>query len=281
MKTLGGKVAIVTGASMGIGAAIAEELAREGVRVALVARGREALEAQAAKIGAAASPYPCDMSDPEAIEAMVGDVERDLGSIAILVNNVGAGTFKPLQQIDHREIAMTIDLPFGAALHASRAVLPAMIRRREGHIVNLTSPSGYFPLPFMVPYTATRHAMVGLSTSLREEVGRYGVGVSIVCPSEVNTGYFERNDADMGWYPRMSSWFPVLEPEVVARRTVRAIRRNQREAIFPWQLALVTWLHRRFPVIGVGLLKALGLFRPRYAPPTFQQSLTANEHHHG
>lgn len=90
----------------------------------------------------------------------------------------------------------------------------------------MTSPSGYFPLPFMVPYTATRHAIVGLSTSLREEVGRYGIGVSLVCPSEVDTGYFERNDADMGWYPRMSSWFPVLEPEAVARRTVQAIRRN-------------------------------------------------------
>jgi short-subunit dehydrogenase len=268
MRTVEGKVAIVTGASMGIGAAIAEELAREGARVALVARGREALEDQAAKIGAAARSYPCDMSDPEAIRAMVANVERDLGPVSILVNNVGAGTFKPLQQIEQREISMTIDLPLGAAMHASRAVLPTMIRRREGHIVNLTSPSGYFPLPFMVPYTATRHAIVGLSTSLREEVGRYGIGVSLLCPSEVNTGYFERNDADMGWYPRMSSWFPVLEPETVARRAVQAIRTNRREVIFPWQLALVTWLYRRFPVIGLGLIKALGLFRPRLIPPT-------------
>lgn len=268
MRTLEGRVAIVTGASMGIGAAIAEELAREGARVALVARGRDALEARAASIGGSARPYPCDMSDPAAVEAMVAEVERDLGPVAILVNNVGAGTFKPLQLIEQREISTTIDLPLGAALHASRAVLPGMIHRREGHIVNLTSPAGYFPLPFMVPYTATRHAVVGLSSSLREEVGRYGIGVSLVCPSEVDTGYFERNDADMGWYPRMSSWFPVLAPETVARRTVRAIRRNQREAIFPWQLALVTWFHRRFPVVGLGLLKALGLFRPRLTPPT-------------
>ena len=78
-------------------------------------------------------------------------------------------------------------------------------------------------------------AMVGFSNSLGEEVGRYGIGVSLVCPSEVNTDYFERNDADMGWYPRMSQWFPVLEPEDVARRTVRAIRTNRREAIFPWE----------------------------------------------
>ena len=268
MRTLEGKVAIVTGASMGIGAAISEELAREGAWVALVARGRDALEAEAAEIGSSARSYPYDMSDPAAIEAMVAEVERDLGPVAILVNNVGAGTFKPLQQIEQREISMTIDLPFGAALHASRAVLPTMIRRREGHIVNMTSPSGYFPLPFMVPYTATRHAIVGLSTSLREEVGRYGIGVSLVCPSEVNTGYFERNDADMGWYPRMSTWFPVLQPEVVARRTVRAIRKNQGEAIFPWQLALVTWLHRRFPVIGLGLLRRLGLFGRRITPPS-------------
>jgi NAD(P)-dependent dehydrogenase (short-subunit alcohol dehydrogenase family) len=84
---------------MGIGAAIAEELAGEGARVALVARGRDALDAEAAKIGASARSYPCDMSDPGAIAAMVADVERDLGPVDILINNVGAGTFKPLHQI--------------------------------------------------------------------------------------------------------------------------------------------------------------------------------------
>ncbi|MDF2898570.1 MAG: family NAD(P)-dependent oxidoreductase [Rhodococcus erythropolis] len=253
---------------MGIGAAIAEALARQGARVALVARGRVALNDKVAQIGQRAHAYPCDMRDPEAITAMVASVERDLGPVSILVNNVGAGTFKPLQQIDAREISTTIDLPLGAALHATRAVLPAMIRRGEGHIVNLTSPAGYFPLPYMIPYTTTRHAIVALSASLREEVGRYGIGVSLVCPSEVDTGYFERNDADMGWYPRMSSWFPVLKPEEVARRTAYAILRNRREVIFPWQLALITWLYKRFPVIGLGLLKAAGLFRPHLTPPT-------------
>lgn len=268
MRTLQNKVAIVTGASLGIGAAIAEELARAGAHVALVARGPQALDEQVARIGERAHAYPCDMSDPDAVATMVADVEHDLGPIAILVNNVGTGTFKPLQQIEPREISMTLSLPLGAALHASRAVLPGMIARREGHIVNLTSPAGYFPLPFMAPYTATRHAIVGLSHSLREEVGRYGIGVSLICPSEVNTGYFERNDADMGWYPRMSRWFPVLEPSEVAERAVWAIRKNRRELTFPWQLTVVTLLYQRFPVFGLGLLKSLGLFRPRLTPPS-------------
>lgn len=96
MRTHEGNVAIITGASMGIDAAIAEELAREGARVALVARGRDALDAEAAKIGPSARSYPCDMSDPEAIAAMVADVERDLGPVDILINNVGAGTFSLL-----------------------------------------------------------------------------------------------------------------------------------------------------------------------------------------
>lgn len=265
MKRLHGKVALVTGGSMGIGAATAHALADAGATVAIVARGHDKLNDTAAYIGDAAHAFPCDLTDPTAIAAMVRTVTDTLGPPDVLINNVGAGTFKPLQQIDPDDVVHAVRLPFEAALVTTRCVVPSMLARKQGHIVNITSPAGYFPLPYMVPYTASRHAMVGLSLSLRDELAHAGIGVSLMCPAEVDTGYFTRNDADMAWYPRMSRFFPTLHPEDVGVRVVDAIRKNKREDIFPLRLRLMIGAHRRAPVASLAIVKALGLYRPRHA----------------
>lgn len=265
MRNLNDKVALVTGGSMGIGAAIARELARAGCRVALNARGRPGLEAVRDEIraqGGVAEVFPCDASDAEAVARMVDEVEASLGPIAILVNNAGAGTFKPLTQMTRNEAMLTVQLPFGAAIAACHAVAPGMVARGEGHIVNLTSPAGYMPFPNMVPYTASRTAMVGLSLALREELESEGIGVSLVCPPKVNTGYFERNDADFSWYPRLATWFPVFEPEQVAPEVLRAIKDNRRQHIFPWTLRWALRLFAIAPYWNLVMLKTLGVFRP-------------------
>ena len=152
-----------------------------------------------------------------------------------------------------------------------------MRARGVGHIVNLTSPAGIFPLPLMVPYTSARHAMVGLSESLYEELRGTGVGVSLVCPAQVNTGYFECNDADMGWYPKISSLFPVSEPEQVARRVVTAIRKNQREVVFPALLWAAVATFRKMPRLSILLFRCLGLWGPSdrlTAAPTKTSTIT-------
>lgn len=114
----------------------------------------------------------------------------------------------------------------------------------------------------MVPYPTARHAMVGLSHALREELRGTGVGVSLICPIQVNTGYFTRNYADMGWYPRISLLFPVLEPERVAREVVKAIRLDRREVVFPWLLWTFVAVFRMALRHSIGLLRLLGLWRP-------------------
>lgn len=231
MRDLNAKVAVVTGASMGIGEAVAKSLAEAGCHVALLARGREQLERVAGEIaakGGRAASYTCDMSSPAAIYATLDRIAVDLGPIDILINNVGAGTFKPLELMTREEVAVALATPFQAAMIACHAVVPGMKARRSGHIVNLTSPAGYFPLPNMVPYTACRFAMRGLSLALREELEPFGVGVSLVCPPKVDTGYFERNNADFSWYPRISSMFPTLSAPGGRRR---GATRHRRE---PW-----------------------------------------------
>ena len=265
MKNISGWNAVVTGASSGIGKAIAEALANAGCQVALLARPSERLEQAAETIRQSdgkAQAFGCDLSHTDQLLATLPNIEASFGPIDILVNNVGSGTFKPMHHMSAEEATAPVELPFKAAIAACQALAPKMRARKRGHIVNLTSPAGYFPLPYMVPYTAARYAMVGMSLSLYEELVREGVGVSLICPAQVNTGYFEREDADLDWYPRISKMFPVLEPQDVADKVILAIRKNKRELIFPFVLWPSIRGFQKAPGLSLALLKALGLWYP-------------------
>ena len=265
MKDLKDKVAVVTGASLGIGRAIAISLAREGCTLALIARGKDGLDKVAKEIrddGGKALVFPCDVSDLKRLAETIKAIEIQLARIDILVNNAGLGTFKPLNLTSFEEAVQPVMLPFGSAMVASHAVVKGMIARKSGHIINLTSPAGYFPLPNMIPYTAARYAMVGMSLSLREELESKRIGVSLLCPGHVNTGYFDRNDASMDWYPRIAKIFPTIEPEVVGAKAVYAIKKNKREVIFPFILWFIVRYFQTYPASSLWFLKITGLFRP-------------------
>ena len=265
MKELHGRVAVITGASQGIGRAVAFALAREGCVVVLLARNRQALNAVAAEIkrrGGSAAVEVCDASKPEGVAKAIGRVEDKTGRIDILVNNAGVGTFKPIQLTTLKDALAPVQVPFGAAVAASWAVVPGMLSRGLGHIVNLTSPAGYFAFANSSAYSAARYAMVGLSLTLQEELAPKGVGVSLVCPGAVNTGYFDTNDANLDAFPRIEKVIPRLSPEEVADRVVRAIRENQREVIFPWILWFLTRFYQTLPRFTYYFLKFTGLMRP-------------------
>lgn len=270
MRIIQGKVAAVTGASQGIGRAISLELAREGATVALMARNKEKLEAVRVTIeseGGRAFVYPVDATDYRALRRTLDQILTDQGGIDILINNAGVGTFKPLEQMSEQEAEAPVALPFGASVVASHHVIPYMLKKGQGHIVNLTSPAGYFPFPYMVPYTAGRFAITGLSYGLHEEFKRRGIGVTLLCPAQVDTGYFQSNDADMGWYPRLARVFPVLQPEAVARKAIKAIKKNRKELIFPFILWFSVKFYTTLPGFTFGLLRLLGLLRPVNNPP--------------
>lgn len=265
MKDLNGKVAVVTGASQGIGRDIALHLAKEGCIVAVLARTQSKLDEVVAQIEAAggrASAHACDLSDAQKIPPVLTQIEERYGAIDILINNAGVGTFKPLEQMTAAEALAPVQLPFAAAIVAIHHVVPGMLKRGRGHIVNLTSPAGYFSLPYMLPYAAGRFAMSGLSFALYEEVAHRGIGVTLLCPAQVDTGYFDRNDADMGWYPRIQKLLPILKPERVGRETVRVIRKNKREHIFPFLLWFFVKFYMRMPRFTTAFLKLIGLWQP-------------------
>ena len=261
-----GRVAVVTGASEGIGRAVATRLAADGCRVALLARRSELLEQLATEIagqGGEARAFPCDLSDSSAVPATFAQIVQTLGPVDILINNAGTGTFSPFTATSPEAVRAPFDVPVLCALTASREVAQSMTERGTGSIVTILSPAAYFPLPFMVPYTASRWALLGFSRALREELGPRGVHVGTICPGAVETAYTDNNAADMDWFPRIARVFPTSQPEDVAAQVSRSVRTGRREIIFPGVLRLFATCYRLFPDTVLWLLKTTRLFQPR------------------
>ncbi len=262
MKTIRDRVAVVTGGSEGIGRGIAKALAAAGAKVAIVARSKDKLEACASSLEGEVKGFAGDLTDAADVRRLMADIVAHWGRIDILVNNVGGGTFKPLDQQTAAEADLPVGIPLTAAIAACHSVVPGMVQRGCGHIVTLTSPAGFVPFPYMMPYVATRHAMVGLAGALHEELRPQGIGSTLFCPGQVDTGYFERNDADMGWYPRISQVFRTLQPDEVGQQVLRAIQRDRREVIYPWTLSWFLHCYRKAPRLSIAFLKLCGVWRP-------------------
>ena len=182
---LAGRVAIVTGASAGIGEATARALAAAGMRVAVCARRRERLDRLAAGIlsaGGEVAVYGLDVTDAGAVRAMVDDVASRWGRIDVLVNNAGRGLSATVEDTKPDEFRALLELNVMAAFTATQAVLPWMRRQGRGHIVNVSSIVGRRGVPYRGAYSATKFALGGLSESLRVELAGTGISVSLVYP---------------------------------------------------------------------------------------------------
>ena len=188
--TLAGRHAIVTGASRGIGAAAAAELARRGARVTLIGRDLATLEARSAELGAAGAEtfaVACDLADASAVPSATAQAAARFGPAEILVNNAGqgaAGSFMDTSpEVWERMLAVNLLGP----VHCIRAVLPAMLEAGRGRIVNVASMAGLKGYGRVAAYAASKHALVGLTRSLAIEVRKRGITVNAVCPGYTET----------------------------------------------------------------------------------------------
>jgi len=188
---LQGQVAMITGAGGGIGAAIAQRLARMGALTFLCGRRRDALESTAAailKAGGRPEVAACDVTNLSSVEGVVALVERKAGRLDILVNNAGVGSFSgPLHQMppDSWEAVMNTNLR--GVYYSIRSFAPMMVRARSGHIVNISSLAGKNALPNGAAYAASKWGLNGLSYSVAEELRGHNIRVSVVCPGSVHT----------------------------------------------------------------------------------------------
>jgi NADP-dependent 3-hydroxy acid dehydrogenase YdfG len=216
MESLRGQVAIVTGASRGLGRHIALQLARKGVRVAVTARSESDLQRVAAECGNDAMAVVLDVTRWDSVERGVAAVRERLGAIDILVNNAGVGWYKPLDQWSIAEIDLTIDVNLRGTMYMTKSVLPEMQSRRRGQIVNVASDLARRTIPNMAPYVASKFGVLGFSGALLREVKGNGVKVMTVTPGILDTFF---NGGTEG--SKEESW--SLRPEFLAQTIVQML----------------------------------------------------------
>lgn len=221
--------ALVTGGSRGIGPHIASALLGRGARVTLAARSGEDLERTRATLDSErVAIAAADATEAAGREAMVSAAERAFGHIDVLINN--AGREQVLEFVHHTEedIQSIVRLNLESTLLLTRLILPEMVKRRRGHVVNISSVAGKAAVPWNSVYTATKHALVGFSFSLRAELGGTGVGVSVVCPGYVLEAGMFAEQRVVNEPPRSGTG---TTPGKVGEAVVRAIERNQPEVV--------------------------------------------------
>ncbi|NIZ91257.1 SDR family NAD(P)-dependent oxidoreductase [Kineococcus rubinsiae] len=217
-EVVGGRTALVTGAGNGLGRAIALALAGHGARVVLVGRSEAPLGETAAMIGPTARVATCDVSDPASVEALAVHLAGE--SISILVNNAGiAGPVADLTAVQPHEWDEVFAVNVRGTYLVCRAFLPPMLQRGSGDVVNIASVSGKRPLPGRTPYTASKMAVLGLTTTLAHEVGPGGVMVNSVSPGPVAGPRMDRNFAREA--ERTGTSPAQAEEEFVSRAALR------------------------------------------------------------
>jgi NAD(P)-dependent dehydrogenase (short-subunit alcohol dehydrogenase family) len=221
-RSLTGKVAVITGGGRGIGKALAEALAREGVRVAIGDLDRVAAERAAAEIGGLG--LALDVTDLAGFTAFLDQVEVRLGPIDILVNNAGIMPITPLEQESAASVARQLEINVRAVIHGTQEAMRRMRPRGTGHIVNIASLAGKGGYPGLATYSATKHAVVGLCEAVRFELKGSGVEVSCVMPGIVNT------ELTAGMH---EARVKNLEPAQVAAEVVAAIKVPRFEVYVP------------------------------------------------
>ncbi len=244
----------MTGASRGIGAATAKALAAKGAHVLLLARSKAELDALVTEIaseGGKATAYPVDLSDPQQIQACFTELMANHGRIDILINNAGLGRWLFTEETPGEEAEMMLKLPFLAAFHMTRLVLPDMLKRKSGHIVNVNSPASVLVWGGAAAYASSRWALRGFSEALKIDLHGTGVGISNVVLGEVESNYWQANPGARERLPAIAKMIPRLTTEKAAHHILKAIRSERKELTAPFML----WLFRRMLWLTPGITK--------------------------
>jgi NADP-dependent 3-hydroxy acid dehydrogenase YdfG len=243
-------VVLITGASSGIGAATARCMAVEGYRVVLAARREDRLDELANEIlqvGGQALPIKTDVTRLDSIQGTVDRVLKEYGQIDLLFNNAGFARQKWLEGMDpERDIDLQVQVNLSGVLLMTHAVLPHMIQRRQGHIINMSSMAAFVAPPTYSVYSATKYAVRGFSESLCREAGVWGIKVTTIYPASVETEFSTHTEAEYHsdfLYPRAFR----LSAEDVAKAILRVARSPKREIILPRIMVFAKWMNSLMP----------------------------------
>ncbi len=258
--SLKNKVVLITGASSGFGKDAAHLFAQEGAKVILAARRLNRLQMLANEIhkaGGDAFAVPVDINQRTEIELMVRTVMEIYERIDILFNNAGFGSLDWLEALEpDRDIETQIRVNLTGLIMVTQAVLPYMLKRRSGHIINMSSIAGWLAAPTYSVYAATKYGVRGFTTALRREVAPYGIEVSGIYPGPARTEFGWERGVKKGC--SKPKWFDLLfiPAEDVALRVVQLAKHPRRAVIIPWWFGLLAWGENHFPGIADWIMQA-------------------------
>ena len=247
-----GSVALVTGASRGIGAAVVRAAAKRGAQVGLISRSEDELRALLDEIGGRGAVAAADVAERDQIERAIAQLEAALGPPDILVNNAGIGAWGSFVDTEVHTFEKLMRVNYLGTIYPMKAVLPGMVARGRGHIVNVASIAGRIGAPFESAYSATKFAVAGLSEAVAIEVATRGVGISIVNPGPVETEFFAARG-----HPYTRKTPKPVSAERVARDVITVVERDKLETFIPrWLKQAVVTRVVAAPMFKSGTIRA-------------------------
>jgi len=263
-ENLSGQVVLITGGSKGLGIAMARRFAAEGCRLAITARNREELHGAKRELerrGAQVFSVPCDVTDEAQVKQMIAEVIAHFGRIDILVNNAGQIQVGPLTAMSVQDFDSAMKVMFWGTVFPTLALLPEMVKRHSGKIVNITSVGGKVSVPHMVPYTCAKFAATGFSEGLRAEMGPEGIQVTTIAPGLLRTGSF-LNAMFKGNQEEEARWFSAgasmpgltMTADAAAKQIVTAVKRGEAERVLTGGAQALSAFHGMFPGAASDLL---------------------------
>jgi uncharacterized protein len=246
---LKGKNVVITGASSGIGEKIAKEAAASGANVVLLARSSDKLEQISADITSKASSscytYTLDVSDLEAVQQTFENIFATVGTVDVLVNNAGFGVFDTVIDAKLEDMKSMFEVNVFGLIACTKMVLPKMVEQNAGHIINIASQAGKIATPKSSIYSATKHAVLGFTNSLRLELAGTNVYVTAVNPGPIRTNFFNVADKSGSYVKNVEKY--MLDSEDVAKQIVGLMFTRKRELNLPRWMNTGSVLYQLFP----------------------------------
>jgi NAD(P)-dependent dehydrogenase (short-subunit alcohol dehydrogenase family) len=267
---LSGQTALITGGSRGLGFILARELLKQGCRVAICARDTAELEQVQRELSCAGGEVlaiPCNVSQEAQVNEMIARVTEHFGAIDILINNAGIISVAPIENTTVEDFKRAQDVMFWGVLYPTLAVLPQMLARQCGRIVNITSIGGKVSVPHLLPYGAAKFAAVGFSEGLRAEVADKGITVTTIIPGLMRTGSYLR--AFFGGKQREEfTWFSLgatlplvsMDAERAARQIIKATQKGEAVRILSIPAQILARFHGIFPGFTNIILSKISTF---------------------
>lgn len=276
MSLWNGAIVIVTGAASGIGRAISEALIVRGAEVWLADIDASSAEQAERALGRRAHAVELDVRRADAFQELVDRVGEEHGRIDFLFNNAGIGVGGEAHELRAEHWDRVIDVNVRGVTNGVAAAYPVMVRQRRGHIVNTASVAGLAPVPLLTPYAMSKHAVVGLSTSLRMEAVRFGVRVSALCPGPIDTPLLDTrgpSDLPQPWVPDLRRYLgritgPSYPASKLAEAALRGVEANQPLIIVPGAARAGVWLQRLAPGLLAAWVRRAARAELREKPPS-------------